>query len=180
MGHRTVNLNYPIDRIQQKPGGCGIASAAMDINYVTNKKYSYDDIFEANDKSVYVDWAKIIKNLEKKGEKGLKYTRIPSGSTKSTFAKLKTDLFNQLYYNKRPVIAYIENNSGGTHFVVVNGFHGTLSFLPDDNGNEYPSPAEAKADMFKIVDPGYENHYTLADVMNYYKGELKSLHFYYK
>jgi len=38
MGHKTVYLNYHIDRVkQEEPGGCGIASAAMNINYVTSK-----------------------------------------------------------------------------------------------------------------------------------------------
>jgi len=176
MGHKTVYLNYHIDRVkQEEPGGCGIASAAMNINYVTGKNYSYWDIKESNDGNVYVDWSKIIQNL---GEKGLKHARIPSNGTMSDFEKLKTDLFNQLYYDKRPVIAYIEND--GTHFVVVNGFQGTLAFFPDDNGNEYPSPAGATAYMFKIVDPGYNDHYTLADVMDHYNGDLKSLHFFYK
>lgn len=175
MGYKTVSLNYPITRVAQKdPDGCGIASATMDVNFVKGTNYTYEDIKSANDNVTTVDWSKIARN------EGLDHTRIPSGGAMSDFATLKTDLFNELYYNERPVIVYVKNNStGGQHFVVVNGFQGTLAFFLDEGGVEYPSPAGATAAMFKIVDPGYTDHYTLADVMNHYSGDLKTIHFFY-
>lgn len=175
MGYKTVYLNYPITRVAQKDSdGCGIASATMDVNFVKGTSYTYDYIKSINGGTTTVNWSTIASKL------GLGHTRIPSGTGISNFETLKIDLFDQLYYNKRPVIAYVKNNStGGQHFVVVNGFQGTLAFFLDESGNEYPSPGGATADMFKIVDPGFTDHYTLADVMNHYGGDLQTLHFFY-
>jgi hypothetical protein len=173
MGYKTVNLDFPVKRIIQKDNdGCAVASTAMEVNYLNGTSYSYEAMKNLNRNSTTMDWAYIASKCN------LNYNRDPL-SGDSNFDTLKINLFSKLYYSRIPVIVRVQGSSG-QHYVVVNGFQGTLPFYLNDDGTELPSVLGATTNMFKIVDPGFSDHYTLADVIAHYNGDLKALYVYTK
>lgn len=65
---------------------------------------------------------------------------------------------------KLPVSVYMVGGSRGSHFVIVNGFTGTLN-RNDDGSYDY---SNVSASMLKIADPNKGAYQNLADAMGYY------------
>ncbi|KPU46387.1 hypothetical protein OXPF_00040 [Oxobacter pfennigii] len=178
MPERTININFSVGRVEQKGDGCGIASAAMMVNYLNRKNYNFDEMFDINGSGDYeTQWPTIA------NKQNLKFKMILSGTTNSTFNALKKELFDILYFSpETPVIVRVANlSTDRKHYVVVNGFSGKVQTGVDPDNINYGS---ITAEMFRVVDPGIINNHTLEDVMDSYGGypnaDLRRLYFFYK
>ena len=165
---RTFSANFDVERIvQEDSDGCAIASVAMIVNYLKGTDLTYDRVKKDNGGSVTVNFEDLLEKTYK-----LNYTRY-NGS----FSSLRRTLFEILVDEEIPTIVQVTNQSGGSHFVVVNHLDTvTLPVYVDDDGNEVPDVGSITSSNFGIVDPGRSGGpYTLADVISRYDGDLTSI-----
>lgn len=105
---------------------------------------------DANMKDELVDWTKA------ENYSGKEYSKFTSSSL--------SKIFRYLFNEEVGVIVQVPG-----HFVVVNGFSGTLIVDPD----EIPMSGY-KATMFNVLDPASSNFKSLKDIIDKW-GKIKSL-----
>ena len=165
---RTFSANFHVKRIvQEEEEGCAIASVAMIVNYLKGTDLGYYDVKKDNGNEISVKFEKLLEDKYK-----LNYTRYDG-----SFSSLRRTLFEILVDKEIPTIVHVTNQSGGSHFVVVNHLDTvTLPVYVDDDGNEVPDVGSITSSNFGIVDPGRSGGpYTLADVISRYDGDLTSI-----
>lgn len=135
--------------------GCAITSCAMVFNVAPDVHLE-----EMNGNDCPYDWS-YAANL-----KGMSVTQLYGD-----FESLKHDVFDYVYYQGIPVI--IEVKGSNTHFVVVDGFLGTLPVFDDGEGNELPGTGSITASMFKVNDPGSSTRTNLDMVLKSYTSGVK-------
>jgi hypothetical protein len=94
---------------------------------------------------------------------------VSHSTTAGNFSSLKAAMFDEIYYNHRPVVATVNG-----HAVLVRAFDGILS----TDASNHINKGDITSDMFYINDPGSSSRTKLQQVITAYS-DITSYHVFY-